>query len=190
MSELRIMATTCKKKAAVISVTETWLDSSVSDAEIRLEGYSVLRKDRKRTGGGVCIYINNDYAFNTRTDLTSNDTEAIWAELLLPKSKPILIGTVYRPPNQKDFVDKFQETMNKLEPEQETVILGDFNFCLLNKKSNNPIVNNFTNIMQLFNFSQVINVPTRVTQISSSLINLILVNRQENIIGSGVLDIG
>ncbi|CAC5410122.1 unnamed protein product [Mytilus coruscus] len=46
ISELKRVAT--RTNAAVISVTETWLDSSDSDGEIHIDGYSVLRKDRKR----------------------------------------------------------------------------------------------------------------------------------------------
>ena len=49
--------------AAVIGVTETWFDSSVSDSEIEIPGYIIQRKDRRRTGGGVCMYINKDLAF-------------------------------------------------------------------------------------------------------------------------------
>ena len=44
MSELKLI--TSKSKAAVISITETWLDSSITDGEIHIDNYSVLRRDR------------------------------------------------------------------------------------------------------------------------------------------------
>jgi hypothetical protein len=44
MSELRIMAK--ESKAAVIAISETWLDSSVINSEIQIEGYSILCNDR------------------------------------------------------------------------------------------------------------------------------------------------
>ena len=54
MSELKILAE--KISPATISISESWLDSSVTDNEITLPGYGVLRNDRNRQGGGVCIF--------------------------------------------------------------------------------------------------------------------------------------
>ena len=51
MSELRVLA--CHTTAAVISVSETGLDATITDAEVSIDGYSVIRKDRKRSGGGA-----------------------------------------------------------------------------------------------------------------------------------------
>jgi len=93
---------TANTKAAILSVTETWLDDSVSDAEIQILGY-ILRRDRARHGGGVCVYIRSDIAFNERLDLQNEIIETLWIDLLLPKTKPILIGTCYRPPNQNSI---------------------------------------------------------------------------------------
>ena len=33
------------------------LDSSISNNEINISGYEVVRKDRNRNGGGVALYI-------------------------------------------------------------------------------------------------------------------------------------
>jgi hypothetical protein len=46
-----------------IAISETWLDSSVINSEIQIEGYSILRNDRDRHGGGVCTYIINSSLF-------------------------------------------------------------------------------------------------------------------------------
>lgn len=46
-----------KSKASVIAVSKTWIDNSVTNSEIFIEGYHILRKDRNRSGGGVCVYI-------------------------------------------------------------------------------------------------------------------------------------
>ena len=52
IDELCHIATTTG--AAIISVT--WLDRSEADSEIEIPGYMIQRKDRWRTGGGVCIW--------------------------------------------------------------------------------------------------------------------------------------
>ena len=71
--EINIIAQ--KTRAAVIGISETWLDDSITDAEIAISGYSVLRLDRNRDGGGVCVYIRNDFAFNHRQDMHDNRIE-------------------------------------------------------------------------------------------------------------------
>ena len=54
LDEIRLLF--CKRKIAVVSFSETWLDSSISDSEIEIENYTVVRKDRNRKGGGVCLH--------------------------------------------------------------------------------------------------------------------------------------
>ena len=81
--------------AAVIGVTETWLDDSTNNSEIDIPNYHLERNDRNREGGGVCVYIRADLAYNHRTDLQHDDIEFVWVKILLPKSKPILVGICY-----------------------------------------------------------------------------------------------
>lgn len=61
--------------ASVISVSATWLDNSVTDAEILIPNYIVIRIDRNRNGGGVCCYIHNDFAFSPPSDFFNSDDE-------------------------------------------------------------------------------------------------------------------
>ena len=128
ISELKIIAE--RSRAAAISVTETWLDSSVTDQEIALENYCVIRKDRNRNGGGVCKYIRSEIAFSIKNDISSEQDEILWTELYLPKTKPIIVGTCYRPPKQNHFVDQFENNLSKLRSDCDIIILGDFNICL------------------------------------------------------------
>ncbi len=101
MTEFRNIA--IHTRAAVICVSETWLDNSVTNTEIQIEGFNVIRKDRNRHGGGVATYIRSDLAFSERNDLQSINLESVWVEILLPKTKPILVGTCYRPPKDTFF---------------------------------------------------------------------------------------
>ena len=50
--------------------------------------------DRNRQSGGVACYIRND--------LTYNFLENIFFEILQPNSKPVIVGTIYCPPNQNN----------------------------------------------------------------------------------------
>jgi hypothetical protein len=98
ISEMRLLAV--KTNAKIIAISETWLDETVTDNEINIPGYSVIRQDRNREGGGTCIYINSQLAFNRRPDLNVPDLEICWIEFLLPKTKPIIVGSCYRTPEQ------------------------------------------------------------------------------------------
>ena len=52
--------------ASVLGLSESWLDESVTDGEVNIDGYTVIRRDRNRNGGGVIVYIKDGLAFNSR----------------------------------------------------------------------------------------------------------------------------
>ena len=94
----------------VLCFSETKLDYSVKDAEVNIDNYSCLRKDRNRNGGGVAIFVHKSIAYDQRLDFHGN-FENIFIDILLPKTKPILLGVVYRPPKNTDFVETLTESM-------------------------------------------------------------------------------
>ena len=79
----------------MIGITESKIDESVLDGEIEIDGYIPLRSDRNRQGGGVVCYIRRDLSFN-KIDLPFSNIEHIFLDLSLPKTKPILIGILYK----------------------------------------------------------------------------------------------
>ena len=98
--------------AAVIGISETKLDDSVLTSEIHIDGYDLLRCNRNRHGGGVACYITSELSYNVKTYF-SKDIENIFFELLLPRTKPIVVSKIYRPPNQTNFMEIFNETFLK-----------------------------------------------------------------------------
>ena len=59
-----------KKKADIISITETWLKEEISDVELNIIDFTIFRHDRlNKTGGGVILLIKKDIKGNTRDDL-------------------------------------------------------------------------------------------------------------------------
>ena len=138
LSELRILA--AKAKPATLSLSETWLDETVTDSEVAIPGYSIIRKDQNRHGRGVCLYIRNDLSFNIRNDLQTMSIESVWIDILLPKTRPILVGSVYRPPNQQDFLDEFEQQLKRIDIDQECYILGDFNICTKNNRCSTSLI--------------------------------------------------
>ena len=137
IDELRAIAK--KSRAAVIGITESKPDESVTDGEINIDGYELIRSDWNRHGGGVASYIRNDISFNPRGNFSS-EVENIFLDMLLPKTKPILIGILYRPPNQSKFLDKLSMAISETDnfDAQEVYILGDLNINLINNQKHTP----------------------------------------------------
>ncbi|XP_052224879.1 uncharacterized protein LOC127840502 [Dreissena polymorpha] len=177
-----------KSRAAIISISETWLDSSVPDSEISIENYCIERRDRNRHGGGVCIFIRKDLSYNSRDDLKREDLEAIFIELFLPKTKPILCGCLYRPPTQQNFYTILDELCSSDTHflEHETILLGDFNTDVSCRKSY-PLLQCFKSFVDMFHFKQLICNPTRFGNTSSTIIDLILTSDKDKISQSGVI---
>ena len=53
-----------QRKCDVIGISETWLDVSINDSQVEIQGFQIFRKDRIRQGnrreaGGVAFYTRN-----------------------------------------------------------------------------------------------------------------------------------
>ena len=134
---LRILAR--NTRAACICITETWIDNTVFASEIQIAGYDIRRKDQSRHGGGVCIYIMSDLAFNQLDELSHEELEATWIEILLPKTKPIVCGVIHRPPHQNNFYELFKSVCltSSYFIDRECYVLGDFNTNVSSKQGCN-----------------------------------------------------
>ncbi|PFX27360.1 hypothetical protein AWC38_SpisGene7932 [Stylophora pistillata] len=54
----------------IVALTETWLDNEFDDRDLHLEGYSILRRDRRgRRGGGVLLATKSHLPCVRRYDL-------------------------------------------------------------------------------------------------------------------------
>ena len=120
IDELRYIARS--SNAAVIGITETKLDNTVYDSEVLVDG-CIVRNDRNRNGGGVACYIRNNICFN--------NIENIFIDLLFPKTKPISVGIIYKPPSQSQFLQQIITEFEALDLDNEIYFLGDFNINLL-----------------------------------------------------------
>ena len=126
----------------LIAINETRLDPSITDNMISLDGYDVIRKDRSRNGGGVCIYLRGSISYKIGKDLVPPELEAVCVEIIKPYSKPFLVTTVYRPPSSlPEFFDDFEKLIKAIDNEnKEVYILGDLNCNMLktDKDANIP----------------------------------------------------
>ena len=112
-------------------------------------------------------------------------------EILLPKTKLIVCGVVYRPPHQNNFYELFESVCltSSYFIDRECYVLGDFNTNVSSKQGCN-LLESLTSFLDLFNLSQIIKDSTRVSAKSSPTIDLILVSGTDKVSQSGVIDLG
>ena len=190
IDELRIIA--FKTNAAIIGISESKIDDSVLDGEISINGYTPLRSDRTRQGGGVICYIRNDISFN-KIDLKSENIEHIFIDIFLPKTKPITIGILYRPTKQTGFLKEVSTALQNITDfhNKEVYILGDINIYLIHFSEKTPMgIRKYTEFCALQGLTQIIKKPTRITEKTSTLLDHILVNSKDKISQTAVIDLG
>ena len=116
--EIRYIAE--RTKAAVIGITESKLDESIFQSEIEIGNYDLLRCDRNRNGGGVACYIRSDISY-VQKNFFPNVIENIFFEILLPKTTPITVRVMYRPPSQTNFLEILNMTFEKVDIDKKEI---------------------------------------------------------------------
>ena len=84
----------------IITITETWLNDTISNNELLPSGYNIVRRDRltEKRGGAVLIALRESIQYNTVTLNDHPNLEIVAVELETKNSK-CLLSVCYRPPN-------------------------------------------------------------------------------------------
>ena len=113
--------------------------------------------------------------------------------MLLPKAKPILIGILYRPPDQSKFLDKLSTAMSETDnfDDQEVCIVGDLNINLINNQKHTPSgIKRCEEFCSLNGLEQLLTLPTRITKNLTSLLDHVLTNSADRVSQFGVVGTG
>ncbi|XP_071177655.1 uncharacterized protein [Mytilus edulis] len=170
----------------VLAVTETHLDPSVSEDQLKLDSFNnIIRKDRNNFGGGLMIYVKDDIGIVRKSELENPFDETLWVEIRA-KGQNFLLCHSYRPPNaDTDFWARLNHAIETaFQFNENIVITGDLNSDLFNVNNNKLI-----DTMDLFNLRNVIDKATRVTDKSSTLLDPIIISDCMSYYLSDVLDI-
>ena len=169
-------------------LTETHLKPHIKDAEVKIEGYSVLRSDRpERSQGGVAIF-HMDNLSSTQNMTFSNKTCEICITQI--SQMKVTIVAIYRPPDTelclfKPVLDKVSKYLTTNSSRKNDIfIMGDLNFPnvewgtekTLSKCSRND-KDCFTEVLQLMSdhfLVQTVDVPTR----QGNILDVVLTNSQ------------
>lgn len=157
----------------ILCLTETWLTPAIGNEIVSVEGYDLVREDRRvGRGGGVCIYIKKSLSYSIIN--TDYQTEQLWVKTKI-NGQEIAVGVLYRPPDfaVNTFVDLLELTVtNLLLSNDEIFCLGDFNIDML--KPDSVASQRLSMIFETYGLSQIVNSPTRITLSTATLIDLIL----------------
>ena len=172
----------------IIALTETWLYNDFPSDRIAIKGYHPpIRFDRPSDTqyhhGGVAIYVKDHLYCKHRPEFNVPGLEAVWIETKINQD-PLLIGCIYRSPEKLVYYwDLIDESIKlALSTPHKTMIFGDFNEDCLSIPGAHV-----QRIMNLNSLDQMITEPTRYTDDSAKLIDLILTPCPHIIEKTGVL---
>ena len=176
---------------SIISITETWLKPHITDAQLHIEGYTILRSDRcKRGRGGCCLYIQENFIISDYLKYDDDHCQVVGCSLDKAKT---LVFSLYRPPGDTPH-KKFNDAINFIKSFVETkdeswniIITGDFNLpniCWdtlnINRSETNGCsicAESLLKFMESKLLSQVIDKPTRVENNGTeNILDLIITN--------------
>ena len=155
---------------------ESWLDFLVNSSGKFPSTYNVFRKDRPPNKKGclmvgVLIAVKNNIICFQRLDLDTN-CEIIWIEIKITGTKPILVGSYYRPPSSdRDYLNSLRDSLAKINPDNFSNIWlgGDFNLGdivwetqSVRKGAQKPtLCRDLINISNDYGLDQVVTKPTK-----------------------------
>ena len=113
----------------VVVFLESWLKSHITDAQISIPNFQIIRQDRlKRSRGGVILYIHDTLPVSDVHTYEDSTCEAVICTI---KSINTKVAAVYRPPdtNVQSFENLLTFLQNHLNSDKftEFIIMGDFN---------------------------------------------------------------
>ena len=181
-----------QEKFDVFCVNETKIDSTVSDSDISIPGYISYRQDRTLHGGGSIIYCSKNLQTKKNNRLSSKKFESVWVEVRFKKTKPIYVCSLYRPPSTKamehteSYTQYISTCFDNLQKNSEVFILGDWNVDVSRKSNLSSLI---TEMCRSRVLTQHVSSPTRITEHSSTMIDLVLSN-SKNAKDCQVIDLG
>lgn len=168
LDELRALC--LLEKPHCVCVVETWLSQDISDSELFISNYSIVRLNRNRHGGGVLIYFLSSLVSDTLFKGSTN-LELLIVSFKFSRFVPTLV-LMYRPPGVDDIIfdELFSVLCNNIDVSllNNFVLIGDFNVNLLSCNTHSHKLLSVTNS---FSLTQVVTEPTRISH-SSTLIDL------------------
>ena len=172
----------------ILAIAETKLDESDNSNLFHIEGYSMLRADKRKNSGGLLMYLSNKIPHRQiNFNSTSPNIEILCCEIIIDKKDTWIVCAMYKSPTVKnsEFESIFQTLCEELLCKYDKVIImGDLNFNLLKPDCF------LKTMLPVFDLKNLINSPTCKKSINPTLIDVLLTNVSNRFLQSFSIDIG
>ena len=179
-------------KYDIISFVETWLNTNTTQL-FKIANYNAFHITRNGRGGGVAVYIRDNYQTSVIKELSMIDPciESIFINMSVVSNGCFIVGTVYRPPHSDilDFLAKLENILSHITSNYPTATIlmqGDYNIDMMKCYSNNLYNDYFCRLLS-YSMWPLILRPTRVTHCSATLIDNIFCNNIKALNMSGII---
>jgi hypothetical protein len=182
---------------SALAISESKLDDTISESTYSIPGYNMETRHRNRHGGGVMIFIRDNIPYCRKETLESKTLEHIAIDLTVGNKK-YAVNVIYRPPNDspedhRTFLTDMSSTLSIINKHRAhtKIICGDFNFGSAAYNFHGglrpkPLDSKAPALFSDNGFEQVIDIPTRYVRNSTSLIDLIFIDKTDNLILTAV----
>ena len=176
----------------IFVIGESKLDDSFASSQFQIPGYRLFRKDRctKKFGGGVVVFAKSELKVQRFPNLECSSVESIVLKVNCGWSNLALLG-VYRPPSlPKSLWNELSLLLeNASSLAKDTLLLGDLNCDLLQPDHGDQNGRALLDICDLFDLSCLVKSPTRITDRTPTLIDVILTNNRHRFLHTAVLEL-
>jgi len=120
----------------VIAITESWASADISDAELKIDGYLMYRKDKaddsRTKGGGVLLYVTEELRSHPLPNISSAEfQDTAWCKIEAGTCA-VIVGVCYRSTSSSkqnnDNLLHLLEKVTCLGSQSRLLIFGDFNY--------------------------------------------------------------
>lgn len=183
-----MLASLDNKNIHAVLVSESWLKPTLPSTSYSLPGFILIRNDRNcGSGGGVAIYLRSNIPYTIVSKSPQPPPamggEHLFIEVILSHSK-ILLGVYYNPSLRINYFTSFEMLLENFVPLYDhSIIMGDFNTCLLKKDSRSSILESIvkSSNMQILPLNATHNFPHS----TPSLLDLIMVSSLQHVAKHG-----
>jgi len=170
LQELKQLLTCLEVKPNIIAITEVKYKTDITFGvnELNLDGFKTFCNDFAKNSRGILFYVAEELESEI-VELDSQFSEVLLLQTKCKSGCPLLVGCIYRSPSSTDDNDiSLCHLLNQIcaRPNNELVIMGDFNFRDIDwdrweSASNNKGENLFLSNLRDNFLLQHVHTPTR-----------------------------
>ena len=170
-----------KLKLDGLAISESFMKDRVPDDRLQIDGYKLFNVNRTSAEhGGLALYLRKEIKAELLRIPQDANLPELMCVVITINNRKIAIAVLYKRPVVS--YKKLEHTMEHLAQitcaYDDTIIMGDINIDMLNKKSADYKYF-YSNIIQPLSLTQVIDKPTRITAESQKCIDVILVSDKD-----------